>query len=462
MSSKVPTVHSRRPGIVFQEPGFVFEETVNAAEDTAEPRPSRNNLWLGVLLFVAMAVRLVLAFVRPDDLLMDADGYIAHSQELLRSGTYAGPYSHLPTAFRPPAYPFALGVCQFAGCSAWSAVLVINLLSIVCIVLCADRLTRRSSGTVRLLTLSMIVFDPLLLRYSVFPMTEVPCAAVLLLAVTAYAKSCQAESKALIWAACCGVFFAVAALIRPTVAVCLALAVLVDSGRSLLLNSQPSFRGHVGNLRRVFVVAVMFAAGLSPWVIRNALQFHRFIPATTHGGYTLALGNNPSFYRDVIHGKDAFPWDGSALDTWQRETLDAARNDGVDVASETQLDAWYYDSAKSAMKNDPAAAFKAVLLRISRFWALSTAETASKSVTLLLTVWYGFLWSGLCIKLVLGLRGQWAWADVLLAACILGFALMHTVYWTDTRMRTPVMPMLIILSVSGWSTVSGWSLVRRQ
>lgn len=429
---------------------------MNTADATSSAEKSRHRIWLCLLLFAALAIRFVLAFLRPDDLLLDADGYLGHSQELLNSGTYAGPFSHQPTAFRPPAYPVALTAFQSIGLSPSMSVLMIHLLSIVCIVLCTDWLLSASLPWTRLITVGMIVLDPLLLRYSLFPMTEVPCAAILLLAVVGYSKSCREGYESWTLVAGTGLLFAIAALTRPTAAVCLALVLLVDMGREIF---QPSSR-RIECVRRVFIMTVMFAAGLSPWVIRNALQFHQFIPATTHGGYTLALGNNPAFYRDVIHGSDRFPWDGPSLDTWQRETLERAKVDGIDPASETQLDAWYYDYAKSSMKKDPAAAFKAVLLRISRFWALSTAESSSTPVTAALAVWYGFLWSGLFIKLAQA--WSWRWDDVLFAACILGFALMHTVYWTDTRMRTPVMPMLIILSVSGWSTVSGWSSFRRQ
>ena len=41
------------------------------------------------------------------------------------------------------------------------------------------------------------------------------------------------------------------------------------------------------------------SAVVSPWVIRNRLVFGRWIATTTHGGYTLLLGNNPDFYRHL-------------------------------------------------------------------------------------------------------------------------------------------------------------------
>src|SRR5690606_10645640 len=35
---------------------------------------------------------------------------------------------------------------------------------------------------------------------------------------------------------------------------------------------------------------------LAPWILRNAIQLGAPIATTTHGGYTLWLANNPSYY----------------------------------------------------------------------------------------------------------------------------------------------------------------------
>ena len=36
---------------------------------------------------------------------------------------------------------------------------------------------------------------------------------------------------------------------------------------------------------------------------------------------------------------------------------------------------------------------------------------------------------------------------------VAAFVAMHLVYWTDTRMRAPVMPLLAILSAIGWTAI---------
>ena len=53
---------------------------------------------------------------------------------------------------------------------------------------------------------------------------------------------------------------------------------------------------------------------LSPWMIRNVMVFGEPIWTTTHGGYTLALANNPVYYDDVLHGPPGRVWTGH--DQW--------------------------------------------------------------------------------------------------------------------------------------------------
>ncbi len=410
---------------------------------------STREIWLlTALLTLGLAARIVLSILRPGDLLLDADGYLGHAAEFLATGTYGGPYSHVPTAFRPPAYPLLLATFQAVGCSAWTSVLLIHLIAVSIVVLCVWRLSEGTSSHVRLLITGVVLFDPLLLRYSLLPMTEVPCAAALLLAVTAYVRARGTSQGRTAWrcVTTSGLLFAFGALIRPTVAVCVVLVLATDVILGLR-NSSHDFRAA---LRRAIVAGLLFGMGLSPWIIRNYVQFQKLIPATTHGGYTLALGNNPNFYRDVINGKDEFPWDGDALDRWQQRTLSEARAGGTNVLNETELDAWYSNYAMASMRENPAAAFHAIRLRLRRFWALSTADSNSRLLTISLSLWYGFLWAGLILRLLFIRRRKLSASEWLFCACVLAFVLLHSVYWTDTRMRTPVMPMLTLLSAFGW------------
>jgi len=406
-------------------------------------RHQRILFWL--VLLIGLGLRLALAFARSDDLLADNDGYLAHARGISEGTGFLGPYTGVPTAFRPPAYPVALGLLQACGPGPAAAVLFINLVASICILVFTRKLAEHCGLSPGFAMLSMVcvALDPLLLRYSVLPMTEVPCAAVLLVAVVLFRIAQTQTRRAWSTSLGSGLLFGVGALVRPVVLIScgfISLAALIRK-------------------RQIAVVLPAVVAGLVliPWVIRNAVQFHKFIPATTHGGYTLALGNNPAFYKDVINGTDTFPWDGAALDVWQQQMIAESQRAGVPQANEPAMDSWYYKKAIDAIKADPVSFLKATLLRLQRFWALTTADSqVSGRVSAGVAAWYSLLWVGLIIE---RLTGWWPWktrqtapvGDLWLV--VLSFMLMHSVYWTDTRMRAPLMPILIVISVCGWQAV---------
>ena len=120
-------------------------------------------------------------------------------------------------------------------------------------------------------------------------MTEVPRAALLTLACAVAAGVCQYTARPRT-VFLCGLLLAFAALIRPTVLLAAA-AIWVQFVIITLRAGKPSVTKQT--LKSPLLLALGIALGLAPWLARNAIQFRAFIPATTHGGYTLALGNNP-------------------------------------------------------------------------------------------------------------------------------------------------------------------------
>jgi amino acid permease len=72
-------------------------------------------------------------------------------------------------------------------------------------------------------------------------------------------------------------------------------------------------------------------------------------------------------------------------------------------------------------------------------------------------VWYLVLWTGLIWQIIQACFGRNSTeprSRVMLWLVILAFLVMHSAYWTDTRMRAPVMPIMIVISVAGWQSVS--------
>ncbi len=179
--------------------------------------------------------------------------------------------------------------------------------------------------------------------------------------------------------------------------------------------------------------------------------------ATTHGGYTLLLGNNPHFYEYLANGERTEPWDA-------RELLDGYRADGhrratfaPDVPLEIQRDRLDYQLAWQAIGREPARFARACLERIGRLWSPLPSRTdpresgVHRAIRYLIGVWYA-VWLGMaaCGLVSLGRRAvrlPWLWG---LSLCVV-FTAMHAFYWSDLRMRAPLVPVICLLAAWGLS-----------
>ena len=453
---------------------------------------------LTILLLVGIVVRLGAGWLRPSDLKADNDGYLAHAEMVVQGEGFAGPFTHQPTAFRPPAYPIALAGLRSAGLNQTTSVAIINGFCSIAIIWLTWQLGQQLGlpDVVTLFATAITSLDPLLVRYSILPMTEVPAAALLLAAIVAlkageqkfphvggkganplvrlsasvasrderdgigmhhtkHVVPCQSTAIGL-WLVS-GILFGMGSLVRPIIFVTCAMLVFTRVVRSL---RQPAeFRRRI---MTAVVPAVAALLAISPWIMRNATQFHKFIPATTHGGYTLALGNNADFYRDVIDGETSFPWPGPQLDAWQKKMIVDAKAQGVSVGNEPELDAWYYRQAFAAIQRQPVSFIKACLLRLRRFWALTVADdSVPVPLRMLIGGWYTVILFGVLLSVIScrwRSKSEQSGAAIrgtgMLWAVVTSFVLMHAFYWTDTRMRAPIMPILIVLSVIGWNSLA--------
>jgi len=85
--------------------------------------------------------------------------------------------------------------------------------------------------------------------------------------------------------------------------------------------------------------------------------------------------------------------------------------------------------------------------RLGRFWALAPAAAAYPGPLRTLTAaWTVPLW----LALLAGLcrRSLWCWPRVATPACLIALSAVHALYWTDLRMRAPVVPALEL--VAAW------------
>jgi hypothetical protein len=247
----------------------------------------------------------------------------------------------------------------------------------------------------------------------------------------------------------------------------------------------------------MLVVATGILLCVLPWALRNLADFGKPIWATTHGGYTLLLANNPLLYQHFIHNGPSRDWNAEPFhDAWAargevgreklmeqtNSRLEDANNNKVSLVDESDFsvsnssrrevhslgeladDALAYDLALQTIKNDPQTFALSCFYRLGWLWAWWPSG-AGTLTTLAIGTWYGAI-------LALALRGLYElfcgqgpgakfsgcsrrmtvlgnWLPGL--GLIVVLSAVHCVYWSNMRMRAPVMPCIYLLALASIS-----------
>jgi hypothetical protein len=312
----------------------------------------------------------------------------------------------------------------------------------------------------------LVAVDPLLLLYTTLPMTETVCT-FLVTALLAVGMGTGRDRRRCVSAAGAGVLFGLAALCRPTVwAYGGALGVWWAwkswqgeggvSSQESGARSQEGERGRVA-AKQVAVAALCAVLTVLPWAARNWRAVGRPVFTTTHGGYTLLLGNNPAYWREVVDEPFGTVWDGS------RGAGQAAWIEGVlremnaaDVRGEVEQDAWMSRRARRHIQEDPVHFLKACVRRFASLWSVTPRGGAAAWAP----AWArGFIGVYFAVVYIAALAGVWRvlcadwrrWMPLLLL--VASFTAVHFVYWADARMRAPVWPAVAVLAAAGVGAV---------
>ena len=411
---------------------------------------------LAGLIVVAVCLRIGLIVVDGARLDSDPDGYVRLGAMLAGGKGFVAADGQTPTAFRPVLYPLLLAAPMAGGASARFAVILWNLLAIVLLLLAVNSLSRllRLSPIGTAIACMAAALDPLLLRYSTEPMTENVSAALLTAAlclVVRFVVSANASPKdsPAPLAVKAGVLLGLSVLCRP---VALFTCMLLPIPLLLLMRSLRTALGTRRWVIAAFLPSMIAAVITLPWIARNGIQFGGLVPATTHGGYTLLLANNSVFYDRVVAGKQTH-WDGESLTDWQSDLHRQQHEDGISPADERASDRWMYDRAFEEIRSHPEAFRQSILLRWRRFWGtapVAAREQISPAILWAVRSWYWVGAAGLFLSVPALRRRPDLW---LLWTAVASFLLVHSFYWTNTRMRAPLTGLLVALAVVGWSCI---------
>ena len=498
------------------------------------------------VVLLALVLRAAAAWRWGAEVADDVDLYRALARSLLAGDGYSR-LDGVPTAFRPPLVPLLYAALGNVG---W-AIVVFQVFAGAATAGLTVRLSGRSGLGWKAAGLAgaVVACDPILLRYTPRAMTEVTAA---LLTAGLLCRLCASPShpppkpdacvrlRRGMWGALLtGALFGLCALCRPTV---WAFGGLLAAGWAF-----DRLRGRAGWLvgwKNVAAAGLGVALVVGPWVGRNAAVFGRPVLMTTHGGYTLHLANNATFYEEVVRGDPGAVWGAggmNGLNDWQewhenwflrsygltpftlgigkpggfgqlppdgwrgpgddlppgdfRRVLnnfhpdafggawvEVEREDDGDAhvwmgpprlfgpARELARDRYHRDRAVEFIRSDPVGFARAVPVRVARFWGPAPLGEAADGLPA--AAWWAVCgWNLAVFALAAGgvvrvwgvplartskpdacvrLRGGGTganWRPVLLLPVAL--TAVHAVYWSNARMRAPVVPALAVLAAAG-------------
>ena len=416
---------------------------------------------IAILLF-AMIVRGGVLVARNDGLSDDPDAYRVIATTLARTGVLGLPVRDEgaePTAFRPPLYPWLLShLVGDDGLLSNRAVAWLHwLLGCATVWFSFDIARRLLSDRVAMVAAILVTLDPILLWQSTLVMTET-LAAALAMAVTWWwvvryqssstTQACDvAGTFHLRSATVLGLLLGLAFLCRPTF--------LVWAG---LLIPSLFFVGPACRIRRsvsVSVALVVFTGVLSAWTLRNLSVMGHPIWATSHGGYTLLLGNNDSFYNYLRERPTGWPW---KVEAWDAEPFFEEYAHREPQADEVADDRAAYEIAKSTIQKQPSMFAYSCWARFVRLWQPFPHATPGRSTASIVAVgfFYVVVYALILIALfrqrrVMSLRN---WRQLVIfwpaIALVVTLSAVHAVYWSNPRMRAPANPILAMAGAAAF------------
>ncbi|MGV3484287.1 MAG: hypothetical protein ACO1RT_07705 [Planctomycetaceae bacterium] len=441
-----------------------------------------------LIVLLASVVRAGVLVAGLDSFASDPDAYREIARCLAVHGVFGlegvdeqtGAIKTLPTAFRPPLYPWLLSWLirangQLPAIRIASLHWAIGTLTVAATYLAARRLLGHTPSpmppqrlsTAAALAAGLVAIDPLSLQASGLVMTETLAALLVALAICGWLGLVDliehgpppSHTRLLSVTAMLGLTLGLAYLCRPTFILWPALLAAYLIGRSLYRSQA---RWALAGIALIFVVGTI----VSLWTARNFRHYGRPIWATTHGGYTLLLGNNPAFYQylqtpgsfgqawdaETFFRRWERRWDGDPRDPsfWNGRNLNSAPLPDPAQAGEIAEDRLAYEAAMATIQAHPRTFVHACLWRLRRLHSPLPLRAGDRTTIGVVAV-AGF-YTVLLGATLLGirkvgrglLRPHWVAGITLWGSLIV----VHTFYWTDMRMRAPAVPLLSILAAA--------------
>lgn len=260
----------------------------------AVPQKSTAQRVLPMMVLAALAIRLAVmplnnfeGLMNPDHLHAWEPGNVAEA--LLAGHGFGSPFASTQlSAVMPPVYPLIVAtIFRCFGIHTWAAIFVAHALNCVLSALACIPLflmARRSFGERAALWAGWgWAFSPYGIYFAAAWAWATHLSLLCLCWLLYLAQDLERTPRLALWAAF-GLLAGFAGLNEPSVLVVVPFLLLLACWRL-------KRAGYRWRLPAV-VASVTLAAAITPWMIRNALVFHRFIPMRDSMGLELRMGNN--------------------------------------------------------------------------------------------------------------------------------------------------------------------------
>jgi hypothetical protein len=382
------------------------------------------SLWAVVVLGVLVRAAIMLKGSGAFD---DPDNYLTLARSLAAGNGFA--LNGRPTAYRPPLYPLLLvpSIALPDNGFVWGIALLHLGLGAATVWLTgiAAQSWGLSPWRARLAAL-VTACDPVLVWQSRSVMTETPTA--FLLAAALAGLGCRGRLGPILG----GLALGLAGQCRPSM--------LAGAGLTIVAAFVVKPGALPVRFARGCLLTIAIGVVLSPWMIRNWLILGEPVWTTTHGGYTLALANNAVYYDDILHGPPDRVWTGHDQWLWWDSV-----NRLTSGMTEPQADRYMRNTVWQLVRERPGDFRRAMVARLVHFWSAAPARAVYSGVVRWVTLaWTVPLW----LALILGLarRELWQWPCVAAPLAAIGLTMVHGLYWTDLRMRAPIVPAIALIA----------------
>ncbi len=262
-------------------------------ERTAGVLPARSRaeiIFIIAGLCVALFLRLAYIYGIPHaPIRLDAAGYDRAARNILIHHTFSYFYPR-PTAFTTPGYPlFLSGIYAVFGKGNLQVVRVIQAILSVVMLFFIYEMTRRLFGKFAAsLAFIVAIFYPPFLWANREILTESLFVFLCSVFLFSYLKAFDTNRRG--WYGICGIVLGCASLVRPTLALFPGLLFIFE-----LLSRKRRARPLKGILLNYVWFGVAFLICLSPWIVRNYIQFKRFVPFASESGHPFIQGTYENY-----------------------------------------------------------------------------------------------------------------------------------------------------------------------